>query len=452
MLALGLASIALLPGAAQSGCAPGCYPVGDFAPQWSADGAQIAYFRGAGSAFESTLVRINARGQERIEVPNPSSNAFPAAVLYSPDLSLITYPSQSGPLVVRSFSGGPERAIAPRLTIPVAWSPDGARIAYLANGLDLGIVRADAAESPTILSGLAGAAAWSPDGRRLALVSRKRLYVLGADGSDPRVLADDVSAGPAWSPDGTRIAFGHARLPSPGSLRGDEVGVADLGSGLVRLVTDGIAMGSRIAWSRDGSRILFAAYPRNRRFSLDFGEDLVLRSAPAAGGKALQIGRGTDPAFSPDGIRLAFVAWGPCEGTGIYVSSPRGGNPRRLTNRCTLRGTPRADVIHGTVNSEEILGLGGNDQIYAAQGHDWLSGGPGSDLLVGGLGRDTIWGGAGHDPIYAGAARDTIYAADGRRDTISCGTNVQRGTWERDEVFADRFDRVARDCEVVHRS
>ena len=130
MLALGLASIALLPGAAQSGCAPGCYPVGDFAPQWSADGAQIAYFRGAGSAFESTLVRINARGQERIEVPNPSSNAFPAAVLYSPDLSLITYPSQSGPLVVRSFSGGPERAIAPRLTIPVAWSPDGARIAY----------------------------------------------------------------------------------------------------------------------------------------------------------------------------------------------------------------------------------------------------------------------------------------------------------------------------------
>jgi hypothetical protein len=34
---------------------------------------------------------------------------------------------------------------------------------------------------------------------------------------------------------------------------------------------------------------------------------------------------------------------------------------------------------------------------------------------------------------------------------IHCGTNVQRASWERDEVFADRHDAVARDCEIVHR-
>jgi hypothetical protein len=449
---LGITVVALLPGAARGGCSPGCFPEGDFTPQWSSDGSQIAFFRGSGSALEGTLVRMDVSGQSRVDVPNPSSPAFPSAVVYSPDLSLIAYPSQSGPLVVRGFTGGQERPVAPRLTIPVAWSPDGTRIAYFATGSDLGIARADGGAPPTIVPGLAGPAAWSPDGEWLAVVAHKRLTVLKANGSDQRMLADDVSAGPAWSADGRRIAFAHALLPAPGPLRGDELGVAELGSGLVRRVAQGVALGSRIAWSVDGSHIVFVSYPPNRGFSLDFGEDLVLRRVPSTGGKAVQIGRGRDPTFSPDGKRLAFVAWGPCEGTGLYLSQPSGGSPRRLTSTCTVRGTARADVMHGTVNSEELLGLGGDDRIYAAQGHDWLNGGLGDDLLVGGRGRDTIWGGSGHDRIYAGAARDAIYVADGRRDVVSCGTNIQRKAWEHDEVFADRFDRVNRDCEVVHRS
>src|SRR5262249_54137587 len=199
---------------------------------------------------------------------------------------------------------------------------------------------------------------------------RRRLVAFKPDGSDVRTLAEDVSAGPAFSPDGRQIAFGHGPppVPGPGTLRGDELNVVDVASGIVRRVARGVALGSRSAWSPDGSHIVFVSYPPNRGFSLDFGEDLVLRSVPAAGGRAVQIGRGRDPTFSADGKRLAFTAWGPCEGTGIYLAGPRGAGPRRLTNRCTIRGTPRADVMRGTGNSEELLGLAGNDEISAAEG------------------------------------------------------------------------------------
>ena len=43
-----------------------------------------------------------------------------------------------------------------------------------------------------------------------------------------------------------------------------------------------------------------------------------------------------------------------------------------------------------------------------------------------------------------------MYARDGWRDIVSCGSNP--GQRQPDEVWADRFDRVSGDCEIVHRS
>jgi Ca2+-binding RTX toxin-like protein len=55
-----------------------------------------------------------------------------------------------------------------------------------------------------------------------------------------------------------------------------------------------------------------------------------------------------------------------------------------------------------------ITGRGGNDHLYGGRGNDTLSGGPGKDVIVCGPGRDA--------------------------------------------VTADRFDRVAADCERVRRA
>jgi Ca2+-binding RTX toxin-like protein len=64
---------------------------------------------------------------------------------------------------------------------------------------------------------------------------------------------------------------------------------------------------------------------------------------------------------------------------------------------------------------------------------------------------DVLVGGGGNDHIYGGGGNDTIGAQDGERDWISCGTNGAHSVPDRDVVYADRVDNVARDCEVVHR-
>jgi Ca2+-binding RTX toxin-like protein len=82
---------------------------------------------------------------------------------------------------------------------------------------------------------------------------------------------------------------------------------------------------------------------------------------------------------------------------------------------------------------------------------DILRGGRGDDRLRGGNSQDVLEGGPGRDWIDGQRGLDHVYARDGRRDTVLCGTNVRRHTVERDEVWVDRLDRVASDCEVVHR-
>ena len=101
-----------------------------------------------------------------------------------------------------------------------------------------------------------------------------------------------------------------------------------------------------------------------------------------------------------------------------------------------LTGTAKADLIEAGAGNDWVNGGAGNDQIYGGPGNDTLYGGPGNDLLIGGPGLDKIFGGPGND---------TIRAADGVKDTIDCGTG-------HDVVYADKHDKVAKNCEVVHRS
>jgi hypothetical protein len=90
---------------------------------------------------------------------------------------------------------------------------------------------------------------------------------------------------------------------------------------------------------------------------------------------------------------------------------------KRLTNRCRIDGTPRADDIRGTPLRDLIDGRGGADRIVGAGGDDRISGGAGDD---------------------------TIVSKDRYPDTVRCGKGV-------DNVLADYRDRVLRDCEHVRR-
>ena len=178
------------------------------------------------------------------------------------------------------------------------------------------------------------------DGALLAYIARVRdttrdnlidvddagvLFIVPA-GGDPLALTDprsDVMA-PAWSPDGRRIAF-HAYstdtdrdrtitrndnaslfvidLDCPGPLAECQVEPARL--------TDGAADDRFPAWSPDGSRIAFAARDGGGAAIALIDADCAASEAGCARSRrALVRGEGLylDPAWSPDGSAVAFLA------------------------------------------------------------------------------------------------------------------------------------------------
>ncbi|HEX8052690.1 MAG TPA: Calx-beta domain-containing protein [Thermoleophilaceae bacterium] len=118
-----------------------------------------------------------------------------------------------------------------------------------------------------------------------------------------------------------------------------------------------------------------------------------------------------------------------------------------------LRGRAAGDRLSGGDGNDSLSGEAGSDSLSGGEGKDSLSGGDGNDVLSGGNGNDRLGGGAGNDKINGGqglntfsggAGNDNIVAANGRRESIDCGSG------KRDKVRADRTDNV-RNCETVQR-
>lgn len=145
---------------------------------------------------------------------------------------------------------------------------------------------------------------------------RHRLWAMAADGSSLRLLIPDPardSFAPALSPDGTQVAFERAH----------DVYVMGLdGSGLTQLTR-----GSRIegypAWSPDGSLVAFS---RGKG-----GSARVWVIAPDGSGLR-RVGRGVDPAFSPDGTRIVAARPGAGGNLDLWLLPVSGGAPTRLTS------------------------------------------------------------------------------------------------------------------------
>ena len=118
------------------------------------------------------------------------------------------------------------------------------------------------------------------------------------------------------------------------------------------------------------------------------------------------------------------------------LPDPVPGNNSTATSAAVSGGpsiTKCSNVIKGNAKANRLKGTAGGDKIAGKGGADKLIGRGGDDCLIGGKGRDKHSGGSG---------ADTIRAKDKTRDIIRCGAG-------RDVVFADKVDRVAKDCERV---
>jgi TolB protein len=201
-----------------------------------------------------------------------------------------------------------------------------ALLAFVQPGAGLVEMGADGTGARVVAADKPPARVWSPafsaDGRLLAYgfgpFGQSALMLAASDGSGAHALVSSLDAEePAFSPDGTAIAFTSYRAGG----RSDVWSVGVDGSGLRRLASGRV---SSPAWSVDGT----LAYVR------EVTERTGVADKIQAGGRRL--GDGEDPAFSPDGRRIAFSRDGD-----IFVMRADGRGVRRLTRGRDQDGAPR---------------------------------------------------------------------------------------------------------------
>lgn len=431
-------------------------PPGDDGPVWSPDASTIAY-RSRRLPNALRVVHPDGSGDRALAGLWPPPFFTRPVYAFSPDWRWVAFGGQE--LLVGRPDTEERGSLGAMLpwTRP-AWSPEGDRLAY-ARADGVYVVRRDGSGPVRVSRRQTGELAWSPDGRWITFATstgeRSELVITAADGSGERDLTASMPAGiaPVFSPDGSRIAF-----LSSSPEEGTRIGVLTLADGRVQHL--GPATQSSLAWSPDG-RTLYASG----------GGILAYDVATGRGRVIARFGR--DAVVSPDGAWLAFSGGGICtDRDGIHVLHVANGTVRRLTNDCTIRGTPGRDRLRGTGLADVLLGLGGDDvligfgagyvgdRLYGGAGddvlvgtgqNDVLDGGPGRDRLNGGVSGDAVSGGPGRDVVDGGGGQDVVDADDGQADTVSCGTNRGRRTPERDTGFLDRFDRGGGDCELLYR-
>lgn len=436
-------------------------PGQDIQPAWSPDGSRIAFASERDGDFGLWVMNANGTGQVRLTVGTARSPSW------SPDGARIAYSSLSPGSGYDIWVANADGTLPARLTTSLsdetlpAWSASG-RIAYVVGGT-IRAIDADGNDDAVLVQsdaqGAAGDPAWSPDGSGLVFVKGTTLWRSSSTGAGPSRLTPPIGASaPAW-----------ALLPPPPPPPPSGGGGGDGGGGAAPDVV--LTNVADHATARVGDTIVFRLEARlgspapatnvvvtdELPANVELVSTRVNRGAGCTGTRTVVCNLDFLSGSLVASVEIVARVTGPGEIVAVATAQVAPGDADLSSNVATARvqptapatpprapssrtgvsrtGTAKADVLRGTPFADVLRGLGGRDRLLGLGGADRLFGGPGNDTLNGGLGSDTLIGGDGND---------TISARDGARDSVDCG----RG---RDVVVADRFDRVASNCEIVRR-
>ena len=231
------------------------------------------------------------------------------------------------------------------------WSPDGRRIAFISErnsdrlrlprNEEIYVMNADGTDATRLTNNPDddGQPTWSPDARRIAFTSVRDgnwdIYVANADGSGTTRLTHSPSSdlSPAWSPDGRRIAYVSARESVPRYFPANtEIYAMNADGTDITRLTNNKRVAREPAWSPDGRRIAFSSSHGHAHSSIHVmnvdGSNSKITWGIVSGGA---------PAWSPDGRRIVFTDY-PGDGdiiegdTEIYTISADGSEITQLTD------------------------------------------------------------------------------------------------------------------------
>ena len=197
----------------------------------------------------------------------------------------------------------------------------------------LSSIRSDGSHRSLLVAGeAANGPAWSPNGRYIAYFE-DGLSIVAADGSGLRSYSvSGFDEWPSWSPDGRRIAYTSTwKLDDAADLyavavRADGVVVAE---DVVQLTRTPTLSESDPAWSPDGRRIAFVRYD-------EAGESEGILVLDLRTRRLRRLTSGSAPDWSPNGSKLVFVA-ATRTGSVIAVINADGSGERRIIS-------PREDL------------------------------------------------------------------------------------------------------------